>query len=162
MSVFMVTSALRPDFGGATSVPNSFDLDTRLTPSISFYSKCHLSKVFSFFFWVKKNFFWWCNFCLFFCRFSFFFFFFFTVVQVQLSPFSHHHFPLPHTSLPPSLNPPTHWLCPWVLYTCSWVALPHFSQLSSSLHSGCCQFALYFNISGYILLACLFCWLGSA
>ena len=30
---------------------------------------------------------------------------FFIVVQVQLSPFSPHHGPLPHPSLPPTLEP---------------------------------------------------------
>ena len=36
---------------------------------------------------------------------------------------------------------------------------PHNCPLP--LPSGYCQFGLYFNVSGYILLACLFCWLGS-
>ena len=37
-----------------------------------------------------------------------------------------------------------------------------FNLLSSSpLPSGYYQFVLYFNVSGYILLTCLFCWLGS-
>ena len=63
----------------------------------------------------------------------------------------------PH--LPPWTNPL--WLCPCVLYTCSLIALPLFSPIIP-LPSGYCQFVVYFNVSGYILLACLFCWLGSA
>ena len=36
-----------------------------------------------------------------------------------------------------------------------------FPCYPSPCPSGYCQFALYFNVTGYILLACLFCWLGS-
>ena len=46
------------------------------------------------------------------------------------------------------------WPCPRVLYTCSLVVLSLLSL--SPLHSGNCQFVLYFNVSGFILLACLF------
>ena len=44
-------------------------------------------------------------------------------------------------------------LCPCVPYTCSLMALPLLSL--SPLLSGHCQFVLYFNVSGYILLTCL-------
>ena len=61
----------------------------------------------------------------------------------------------------PASHPWTYplWLCPCVLYTCSLMTLPLLSL--SSLFSGNCQFVLYFSVSGCILLACLFCWLGS-
>ena len=53
---------------------------------------------------------------------------YFIVVQVQLSPFSPH-----HTPAPPILtsHPQTYplRLCPWVLYTCSLMALPLFSPI---------------------------------
>ena len=45
---------------------------------------------------------------------------FFIVVQVQLSPFSPHYSPLLPPSPPATLNPTLLWLCPCVLYTCSW------------------------------------------
>ena len=84
-------------------------------------------------------------------------FYFFIVVQVQLSLFSCHHFPLPHPLQLPTLNPSRLWLCPWVLYTCSLTTLPLLSLLTPfPLPSGYCQFVLYFNVSGYVLLACLF------
>ena len=62
----------------------------------------------------------------------------------------------------PTLNPtPPGWLCPWVLYTYSLTTPPLLSPESPSpLPYSYCQFILYFNVSGYILLACLFCWLG--
>ena len=44
------------------------------------------------------------------------FFSFLIVVHVQSSPFSYHHFPLPHPSPPPTLNPSPLWLCPLVLF----------------------------------------------
>ena len=83
----------------------------------------------------------------------------FIVVQLQLSPFSSH---LSHTyqpSLPPTLDPNPLWLCPCVLYTCSLMTLPPFSPLSPPIYlrSVYCQFVLYFNVSGYVFLAYLFC-----
>ena len=40
----------------------------------------------------------------------------------------------------------------------SLILLPPFPPIiSSHLPPGYCQFVLYFNVSGYILLACLFC-----
>ena len=106
MSVFMVTSALRPDFGGATSVPNSFDLDTRLTPSISFYSKCHLSKVFSFFL-SEKNFFLMVQLLFIFLQVFFFFLFFLLLFKYSCLHFPTITFPCPTRPYhPPSIHPP--------------------------------------------------------
>ena len=59
-------------------------------------------------------------------------FFFLIVVQVQLSPFSPHHSPLPPHTPPPTLNPIPLWLCPCVLYTCSWWPFPYLPPLSFS------------------------------
>ena len=87
---------------------------------------------------------------------------FFSVVQVQFSPFPTYHCPLPHPF--PS---PTAILLPFGFVHVSfiyvpWWPFPYFPPLPfSSLPSGCCQFVLYFNVSGYILLACLFCQLCS-
>ena len=82
----------------------------------------------------------------------------FIVVQVQLSPFSHHHFPPLHPPhLPPSILS-THLSLSMGLCTCSLMTLSVLSPvIPSYLPSGYCQFVLYFNVSGYILLACLFC-----
>ena len=74
-----------------------------------------------------------------------------------------------HPTMPPR---PTHprllplnyplWLCPCVPYTCFLMALPLLSPIIPlPRHSVYCQFVLYFNVSGYISLTCLFCWLGS-
>ena len=87
----------------------------------------------------------------------------FIVGQVQLSAFSPHHSPTTEaipTSHPSSYLP--HWLCPCILYTCSLMALSNFFPITPShFPSHYCQFVLYFNVSGYILFACLFFWLGS-
>ena len=88
----------------------------------------------------------------------FIYLFIYTVVQVQLSPFSPHQTPPPHPSTPPILKPTHLWLCACVLYMCSLMTLPLLSP--SLLLSGYYQFVLYFNVSGWILLAYLFCWLG--
>ena len=85
----------------------------------------------------------------------------FIVVQVQLSLFPHHHFPLPHPPPLPTLNTTLLWLCLCVLYACSLMTLPFSPLISPPSFRWYCQFVLYFNISGYILRACLFCWLGS-
>ena len=75
-----------------------------------------------------------------------------TVVSIFLPPL-----PPPHPLQLPTLNPSRLWLCPWVLYTCSLTTLPLLSLLTPfPLPSGYCQFVLYFNVSGYVLLACLF------
>ena len=66
----------------------------------------------------------------------------------------------PHTThlhLPP-LNLPSLALsmCPLYMFLDG-----HYPQISfSSLLSSYCQFVLSFSVSGCILLACLFCWLG--
>ena len=80
------------------------------------------------------------------------------VVQVQSSPFSHHHFPLAPptlTSYPQSYPTLAFSMCPLYMF------LDDPSQFSPimafHLPSGYCQFVFYFNVSGYILLACLFC-----
>ena len=57
---------------------------------------------------------------------------------------------MPHRSHPsPDSTPP--WFCPCVLYSYSWKPIPLIPL----------NFCLNFNVSGYILLACLFCGLGS-
>ena len=91
-----------------------------------------------------------------------FFFSFFIVIQVQLSPFLPHHSSPPHLSTPPTLKP-THFGFVHVSFIhVPWWAFPHFAPLTlSPLPSGFCEFVLYFNVSGCILLTCLFCWLGS-
>ena len=63
----------------------------------------------------------------------------------------------------PSHSQSPHCLCPLVLYLCSFACpFPFFPLLSTSpLFSGKCQLVLYFQVSGSILLICLFCWLGS-
>ena len=71
----------------------------------------------------------------------------------------HHTTPFPHPLIP-AFRPPTYllWLCPCVLYTCFLMPFPYYPPLSLfPLLSGYCQFVLYFNVSGCILLACLFC-----
>ena len=57
---------------------------------------------------------------------------------------------------PPSLDPNPLGLCPCVLYTCFLTTLCPFHPIIP-LPPPLCQFVLYFNVSGYILLACLFC-----
>ena len=83
---------------------------------------------------------------------------FFIVVQVQLSPF------LTHFSTPPPSHP--HYP-PLILFAFGFVQVrfievpenpfPFPLIIPSYLPSGYCQFVLNFNVSGYILLACLFC-----
>ena len=69
------------------------------------------------------------------------------------------HFP-PHSPLPQPYPPPLVLsMCPLQLFL---KTLPPFPRIiHSHLPSGYCQFVLNFNVSGYILLACLFCWLCS-
>ena len=92
---------------------------------------------------------------------SSFIYLFFIVVQVQLSPFSSHHSPLPHPSPPPTLEPTSFAFVHVYFIHVPWWPFPIFPYYSSPVLSGYCQSVLYFNVSGYILLACLFCWLGS-
>ena len=85
---------------------------------------------------------------------------------VSISP--HHTLP-PHPSPPPTLHPTRLWLCPCALYTCSLMTLLFFFPLSPPPPPLVTVFSLFklslkvcsFNVCGYILLACLFCWLGS-
>ena len=82
--------------------------------------------------------------------------FFFIVVQGQLSPFSHHHFPQLHPLPPPTLNPSPLWLCPWVLYTCSLMTLPLPSLLSPCL-SPLVTASLFFIPMSLIIFCLLVC-----
>ena len=91
-----------------------------------------------------------------------FFLHFFIVVWLQLSPF----FPITllhptHPHLPHSILP-LHCLYPWVLYACPWWPFHFFPLLLHSILPSCYwRLVLYFSVSHYILLACLFCWLSS-
>ena len=79
--------------------------------------------------------------------------------------YSSSHFP-PYCSLPypPPLskfNPHSRSPPPIVFVHESW-PIPFFTPLSPSLvPSGHCQIVHFFYVTGFILLACLFCWLGS-
>ena len=67
---------------------------------------------------------------------------------------------LPPVPANPTSNPGSYplWLCPCVLYTGSLMTLLLFSPIiPSHLPSGYCESVLYFSVSGYMLLACLFC-----
>ena len=68
-----------------------------------------------------------------------------------------------HSCLPPSNLPPSPFGFVHVSFIhVPWWLFPYYSPLSPPpLLSGYCQFVLYFNVSGCILLACLFCWLDS-
>ena len=65
--------------------------------------------------------------------------------------------PTPHSQSPPFYP------CPWVIYTCSLMRpFPFFPPLSLTLlPSGPCQSVPRFHASAFLLLVCLFCWLGS-
>ena len=74
--------------------------------------------------------------------FLFLYFFNFFVIQLQLSPFSHHycHLSYPPPDLPCSilhLSPTPHCLCPWIFYECSltwpFLIFPHYPPPFSSL-----------------------------
>ena len=67
--------------------------------------------------------------------------------------------PHPSPSHPLSYAPLALSMCPLcMLFAELSPFLPHYPL---PLSSGYCQFVLNFNVSGYILLVCLFCWLGS-
>ena len=86
--------------------------------------------------------------------------FFKIVVQIQISPFSTP--PLAPTSHPWSYPPLALSMCPLYIFLDD--PSPFFFPVTSPYLSGYCQFVLYFNVSGvsgYILLAYLFCWLSS-
>ena len=65
----------------------------------------------------------------------------------------------PHPTSHPQLY--TFCLCHGYVIHVSWCSFLIFPPLSlSRFPSTYCQLVLYFNVSGSILLACLFCWLG--
>ena len=73
----------------------------------------------------------------------------------------------PPTTHPPAMPTSHPWsypslalsLCPLYMFL---KTLPHFSPIiPSNLPSGYCQYVLFFNVSGYFLLVCLFCWQAS-
>ena len=72
--------------------------------------------------------------------------------------------PLPFTPAIPTSHP---WSCPHLvlsmcpLYMFLKTLLPFPPIIASYLPSGYCPFVLNFNVSAYIFLACLFCWLCS-
>ena len=86
------------------------------------------------------------------------------VVQVQFSAISPHPYPPPQPTSPvftaPSPPAPPCY-CPGVLYNCFCKPFTLSPTIPSPLPSGRCQPVLNFNVFGYILLACSFCWLGS-
>ena len=83
-------------------------------------------------------------------------------VQIQLSPFSTTTFPCPtYPHLLPSILPPFGFVHGSFIHD-PWQPFPFFPLSSPSpVPAGHGQFVLYFHVSGCILLACLFCWLGS-
>ena len=96
--------------------------------------------------------------CLFKSLAHFFIFIFYCCSSTVVSIFAHHSPPPPQPYPPPTLDPTHLWLCPCVLYTCSLTTLPSNPlNISSHLPSGYYQFVLSFKVSGYLLLACLFC-----
>ena len=69
------------------------------------------------------------------------------------------HSPPPHPSPPPTLGPTLFGFVHVCFMHVPWWPFPYFPPLFlSPFPSGYCQFVLYFNVCGYILLACLFCW----
>ena len=86
--------------------------------------------------------------------FLFFLFNYFIVVQLQLSAFTSP----PQPNPPPSLASAPPWFCPCVLHSCSWKL---FSPLSLPTCPLVTVMVLNSNVSGYILLVALFCWLRS-
>ena len=93
------------------------------------------------------------------CHFILFFAYFYCCSSTLVSIFTLPWSPTPTIS---ASHPRTYplWLFPCVLCTYSLMDFSLFPPIIP-LPSGYCQFVLYFNVSCYILLACLFCWLGS-
>ena len=87
------------------------------------------------------------------------------IIFLLLSKYSCLHFPATtfpchtHTHLPPSILTPFGFVHGCFIHV-PWWPFPFFPPFPP-FPSGYCQFVFYFRISGYILLACLFCWLGS-
>ena len=71
-------------------------------------------------------------------------------------------YPLPtHLYLPPSILMPIGFVRGPSIHV-PWWSFPFFHTFSPSAYpSAYCQCVLYLNFSSYILLVCLFCWLGS-
>ena len=98
-------------------------------------------------------------------RWSFFFptFFFFLSLLFKYSCLYFPPTTTPHPShphFPPLILPPLALsMCPLYMFLITFP--PFLPIIPSHLSSGYCQFVLNFNVSGHILLACLFCWLGS-
>ena len=90
----------------------------------------------------------------------FFSFLFYCCSSIVVSIFSP---PLPIAPAIPTSHPQSYllWFCPCVRYRCSWNPSLFLPIIPSYLPSSYCQFVLNFNVSGYILLACLLCLLGS-
>ena len=102
---------------------------------------------------------------------AFVFFLMFSIVFIFLLLFNNScpHFPpllslalpTPTSHFPPLILPPFGFVHGSFILI-PWQPFPVFPLLSQSPQpSGYCQFVLYFNVSGSILLACLFCWLSS-
>ena len=92
---------------------------------------------------------------------AFYFLNYFIVVQVQLSAFTPYHSPQLQPSPPlPAASSPLGFV--HVSFIVVSETLPPFHPfIPSHFPYGYCQIFLNFNVSGYILLACLFCGLGS-
>ena len=85
----------------------------------------------------------------------------FIVVQVQMSPFPPHHSPHPsYPYFPPLILTPFGFVYVYFIHVPDNPS-PFPPIIPSHLPSGYCQFVLNFNVSGYVLLACLSCWLSS-
>ena len=102
---------------------------------------------------------WVCNIWSLLCLFSSLFFYYCLSKVVSIFPP-----PLPCATAipPPTLDTIQLWFCPCVLYTGSLNShSPFTSIIPFNLPYGYCQFDRNFSVSGYILHACLLCWLGS-
>ena len=74
---------------------------------------------------------------------------------VSIPPVHHSHPDFPSLILPPF------WFCLCVLYRWSWKPFSLFLPLSAPTSTLVTVSLFLISVSGYILLACLFCWLGS-
>ena len=103
------------------------------------------------------------NLLLFFLWNIFFSFYLFYCCLITVVPISPHNSPPPYPPPPPTFNPPSHvGFVHGSFIHVPWQPFPFFPPLPSfSLPSGLCQFVLHFSVFGFILLICLFCWLGS-
>ena len=71
--------------------------------------------------------------------------------------FPPHHYPLPTipTPHPQPYRPLALSMCPLYMFLDD--HSPYFPHYALLLPSGYCQFVFYFNVSGSVLFACLFC-----